>query len=59
MLSSLQTANVKNIVSNSASNHLLDPIKIEIDKKIGNKFVLFFSGFPGMGYENTEYYKIR
>lgn len=54
MVSSLEFARVKNIESYVASNHHLDPVKVEIDKKIENKFVLVFSGFSGMGYEDTE-----
>ncbi|WGL99244.1 hypothetical protein QE177_05025 [Arsenophonus sp. aPb] len=54
MLSSLESASVKNIESSVASNHHLDPVKVEIDKKIENKFVLVFSGFSAMGYEDIE-----
>lgn len=33
MLSSLESASVKNIESSVTSNHHLDPVKVEIDKK--------------------------
>nr|CBA73834.1 conserved hypothetical protein [Arsenophonus nasoniae] len=54
MLSSLESASVKNIESSVTSNHHLDPVKVEIDKKIESKFVLVFSGFSAMGYKDTE-----
>ncbi|WP_334472352.1 hypothetical protein [Arsenophonus sp. PmNCSU2021_1] len=54
MISSSQSASVNNIESSVASSPNFDPIKVEIDKKIDNKFVLVFSGFSGMGYENTD-----
>lgn len=54
MISSSQSASVNNIESSVASSPDFDPIKVEIDKKIDNKFVMVFSGFSSMGYENTE-----
>ncbi|WP_119710869.1 hypothetical protein [Arsenophonus endosymbiont of Aleurodicus floccissimus] len=50
MISSLQSASVNNIESFVASSPDFDPIKVEINKKIDNKFVLVFSGFSGMGF---------